>query len=204
MPSHLPPDTLIINRDLVTDWAADYDYVTQLTAPRRNWWQEFMRWLSDVINDTVIAFSNLSLTDSLYFIAGVLLLMGLCYIGWRNRERWFAPLMSRRKQVAYAVSDDSIYGQDFDALLRQAWQDGNYGECVRLIYLRHLRRLSDNRLIDWQPRRTPDTYIAQLQPGADRDSLCRLTQVYVRVRYGHYPATRDEVERLAQEEGGSL
>lgn len=200
------PDTLTADRLLLDSLATSgrYDYASQLTAPSSSWIRDWWDWVYKLLRDMERTVESQTLGDWLILAGGIVLIAILFYVCWRNRGRWFLPLLRPRTVVSYSVSDDSIYGTDFDAQLHQAWTDTNYAECVRLLYLRHLRRLSDERLIDWQPHRTPDTYVAQLPPGEQRQALQRLTAVFVRVRYGHYPTSRDEVERLAKQEGGGL
>ena len=47
--------------------------------------------------------------------------------------------------MEYTVTEDTIYGIDFDAEIARALALGNYNEAARMVYLQTLRWLSDNK-----------------------------------------------------------
>lgn len=197
-------DTLSVDTSRVAAWlnSGNYDYAHQLARPERNWWQELMEWLNEHLFEWQTKFENWTPTEVAGLLLGLLLLCIALYWLWRNRYRWTGRFSAPVRPVDYTISDDNIYGIDFDEALSQALRDENYAEALRIIYLRHLRRLSDAGKIEWKPQCTPDTYVYELPPGSDRDALRQLTGEYVRVRFGHYPATREQVEALLNKEGG--
>ena len=56
---------------------------------------------------------------------------------------------------------------------------------MRYVYLQTLRHLSDHALIDWMPQKTPTQYIREYP----KDDFHRLTNLFLRVRYGNFEAT---------------
>lgn len=63
----------------------------------------------------------------------------------------------------------------------------DYREAVRLLYLQTLKRLSDEKRIDWQPYKTPTQYINEVRIPVFR----QLTNHFLRVRYGNFEATEE-------------
>ena len=61
------------------------------------------------------------------------------------------------------------------------------GKAVRLLYLQTLKRLSDEKRIDWQPYKTPTQYINEVRIPVFR----QLTNHFLRVRYGNFEATEE-------------
>lgn len=97
------------------------------------------------------------------------------------RKKFEAPAL---RMTLAPDEEDTIYGVDFDAALQNAEVEQNYEQCIRLRYLQLLRLLHDKQKIYWQPGKTSTQYVNEvgLAPFA------ALTQTFVRVRYGKYPA----------------
>lgn len=199
------PDTLTVDTSLIAGWlrSGDYDYARQLARPERNWLQEFGEWLFEQMWKGQHAFSEWTLTQIVGFVVGVVIMCVAVFCLYRNRYRWAGGFFSPAVEVDYDISEDNIYGMDFDAALDRALTDENYAEALRVIYLRRLRRLSDAGKIEWKPQCTPDTYVFELPPGSDRESLRCLTAAYVRSRFGHYSVSREQVENLLSRKGGA-
>lgn len=198
-------DTLTTDSTLVTAWieSGDYDYDRQLSTPDYDLQSELWRAILNRLGRWEIELGEWTFAE----VAGTLIAVGalcavLVYL-WRNRYRRIAAGEKGNGNVDYTVADDNIYGVDFEKEISRACHDENFAEAVRLIYLRFLRRLSDRHVINWVYGSTPYTYILQAPPGKERQTLQRLTDEYLRVRYGHYPADRAQVEALEKlTEGG--
>ena len=89
--------------------------------------------------------------------------------------------------MEYTVSEDTIYGIDFNTEITRAAGNGNYREAIRLTYLKTLRLLSDREIIDWQPFKTPSQYTREFQ----NEKLRIMTNHFLRVRYGDFDADKD-------------
>ena len=94
----------------------------------------------------------------------------------------------------YDVEEDTIYGIDFDAEIDQAFQQHDYRQAVRLLYLQTLKQLSDAGRIDWQPSKTPMQYARQMNDAAFRE----LSNHFIRVRYGNFEATEPLFQQMRQ------
>ena len=68
-------------------------------------------------------------------------------------------MRSPKNKLPYEVGEDTIYGVDFSGGIADALSRSDYREAVRLLYLQTLKRLSDEKRIDWQPYKTPTQYI---------------------------------------------
>jgi len=199
------PDTLTVDTSRIAEWlrSGDYDYARQLARPESDWLQELWDWLLRQILQGQRAVSGWTLTEMVGTVVAFLIMCVAIFWLFRNRYRWAGRFFSPVVPVDYDISEDNIYGMDFEEALDRALRDENYAEALRVIYLRRLRRLSDAGKIEWKPQCTPDTYVFELPPGSDRESLRSLTAAYVRSRYGHYAVSREQVENIIKEEGGA-
>ena len=62
----------------------------------------------------------------------------------------------RQAPLEYEVTEDTIYGVDFEREIARAMERKDYREAMRFTYLQTLKMLSDHQLIDWQPFKTPN------------------------------------------------
>lgn len=189
-------DTLVADTACIGAWTSSgsYAYKEQLMMPERDLTEEWLEWLSRHFSEWDMHFSQWTPTKVAEVIVAVVAVCVGLYLLWHNRYRWVGTRRTGRVTVDYDVTDDNIYGIDFDRSIKASFEKQLYGETVRLCYLRFLRTLADRGIIVWQTGRTPQTYLASVPPGDDRRTLSRLTNLYVQLRYGHYPATRERAE----------
>ena len=204
-------DTLVIDSARIAQWQAqqDFDYNREIVGGGMT----FTEWLMMQVNELMEELFGQALSSSL--VQWILAILAVGVIGfiawylWRHNSGLF-----RRQEQGQAQGDDTedtIYGVDFDTAITEALAREDYREAIRLRYLQTLKTLTDANLIDWQPFKTPTQYVRELSAAS---SLCSggatanpaafrtLTDHFLRVRYGNFPATRplyDEVEKLGKE-----
>lgn len=179
-------DTLAYNIDLVNTWQADpsYYYNRELLTPDIN----IMEWLSRQIGKLLQElFGSRVMSEYGEVILIVLVVLLLLFFVWfiyKKRPSLFLRSYSQT-DISYEVSEDTIYGIDFEKAISHAVTSENYREAVRLLYLQTLKLLNDEERIVWQPYKTPTQYIYEVRMGA----FSRLTDHFLRVRYGNFEAT---------------
>lgn len=182
-------DTISYNAERLGEYLSDssYDYNRELIAPEPDLYSYFYRWLSKVLeglfgNRFAEAYTEPFLIG--LFIAIIFLVLWFIY---RKRPELF--MRSPKASLAYEVHEDSIYGVDFDAQIREALTRKDYKEASRLLYLQTLRELSDNEYIIWELYKTPTEYIYELKPENGRETFRVLTNTFLKVRYGNFDIT---------------
>lgn len=181
----LTTDTLGYDVDLVNVWQADpaYNYNRELLTPDVNileWigsqmaklWQEL--WGNEIVSEygetIVLAFTILFVLFLVWFI-------------YKKHPSLFVRLHAQAK--CSGMVEDTIYGVDFEQSISQAMLSGDYKEAVRLLYLQTLKSLDDDGRIVWQPYKTPTQYKYEVH----MEAFNRLTNDFLRVRYGNFEAT---------------
>mgnify|MGYP006988827169 CR=1 FL=1 len=106
-------------------------------------------------------------------------------------------------------NDLKITGIDFEDEISRAKANRNWREGIRHVYLKALRNLSDKEIIIWDKEKTPTEYDYE----AKIPKFSRLTNLFLRIRYGMYDASEaefllatlllDEVTKTAEEKGGT-
>lgn len=182
----------------------DFGYSRELVQVKSSTWQ----WMSDRLADWYHSLFNSVFPNEnnwyLWFIAAVMVIgIIIAIVMVRNRN------LLRRKEnndSGYVVTDDTIYGIDFEQQIEAALGRDDYRTALRMIYLQTLKWLDDNHHIHWQPQKTPSQYVREYRCAP----FNTLTTLFIRIRYGGFEADRalvDEALRMRAavcQEGASL
>lgn len=182
----------------------DFGYSRELVQVKSSTWQ----WMSDRLADWYQSLFNSVFPNEnnwyLWFIAAVMVIgIIIAIVMVRNRN------LLRRKEnndSGYVVTDDTIYGIDFEQQIEAALGRDDYRTALRMIYLQTLKWLDDNLHIHWQPQKTPSQYVREYRCAP----FNTLTTLFIRIRYGGFEADRalvDEAMRMRAavcQEGASL
>lgn len=182
----------------------DFGYSRELVQVKSSTWQ----WMSDRLADWYNSLFNSVFPNEnnwyLWFIAAVMVIgIIIAIVMVRNRN-----LLRRKENTdsGYVVTDDTIYGIDFEQQIEAALGRDDYRTALRMIYLQTLKWLDDNHHIHWQPQKTPSQYVREYRCAP----FNTLTTLFIRIRYGGFEADRalvDEALRMRAavcQEGASL
>ncbi|MDE5948116.1 MAG: DUF4129 domain-containing protein [Prevotella sp.] len=100
----------------------------------------------------------------------------------------------RKTPVGYEVAEDTIYGVDFPAEIAAAMEREDWRGAVRMTYLYVLKQLEDEGRIIWEPSKTPTQYTAEVATTDFR----YFSDMFLRVRYGNFPATRETIGEMTR------
>lgn len=95
------------------------------------------------------------------------------------------------KEVEIPVEED-IHKMEFEDLVQTAVNAGNFRLAVRLLYLRALRQLSEQGMIQWKPDKTNHDYIRELKDKSLRQGFSDITLIFEYIWYGEFPVNRDD------------
>ncbi len=88
--------------------------------------------------------------------------------------------------------EDNIHNADFDDLLDQAVNRGEYKLAVRIFYLRTIKQLSDKEFIKWKREKTNGHYAREMSNKAGGKDFALLTTIYEQVWFGNYQIKPDK------------
>lgn len=177
-----------------------------------NWLDYVIRWLDELLTDSSEYEHQMNDNSAgrivLTIIAIVVVLLALYLLLRYLRNSKMLFWREKNEGLDYELEEDTIYGIDFDADIKNALASGNYRAAVRLIYLKTLRNLNDDGCIVWTPHTTPSQYSRDLCD----PKFTELTDSYIRVRYGNHTATAELCDHLnalrqtitASEKGGDV
>lgn len=189
-------DTLRLTSEQYEAWHSDrsYDYDSQFATSGRSISSMIGEWLDKMMSSLVGNETYWEYRTWIWCTVAVVLLIVIFVFLWYKHPQLFQK-DSKAAGLEYDVVEDNIYGVDFESRLQKAIAAEDFSGAVRLRYLQTLRWLSDMKLIDWQPFKTPSQYSAEYT----YQSFRQLTILFQRVRYGGFVADRqifEEADRL--------
>ncbi len=195
-------DTLVADPARLSYWQSDpaFDYNAELSvSPPARRGNVLLDWLYDILSKLLeLIFGrqiDVNYTRAILIVLIFLFIVLLIWMMYKKRDRWLPYF--RASSVPHEVSEDTIYGVDFDADIRMAVSQGDYREAGRLIYLQTLRNLSDRELIFWELYKTPTQYLYELKKEDLRTSFRSLTNHFLQIRYGNFQATPYTFEQMS-------
>ncbi len=176
-------DTLTFNQALIEKWKDQgINYERDLQLKKKKETKEVKDDRSLNINKS---YNNFSMTMSI--VLAIALIVGLII--------YFSKNFADAQKVEVDLTDeDTIYGIDFEKVIREMESQGNYFQCIRMKYLQLLRQLHDEKYIFWTIAKTPTQYTYELKILEFK----MLTNIFMKIRYGNYPATQDLYNEFCQ------
>ncbi len=100
---------------------------------------------------------------------------------------------TKLKAEVLNLNDEQIIKEaDLDSLINEAVNGKDYRLAIRYYYLKILKQLIDNQLIDWHPDKTNRDYVNELKAKDLKTLFKHLTFIYDYVWYGKFtPAEKD-------------
>ncbi len=178
----------------------DYNYYEDQARDSRSIreiFNEFLRRMWLRLWDVEITETQSNVTFWIVLGAAILVLIAmLVYF----KPGWF--YIDQKRKPDYQVDDETIYGVDFDRMIREALSSGNYTDAIRWRYLQLLKKLQEKELIAWDPNKTVNEYVAMFKNVELKPRFKELSFLFLYFRYGNFEARKsqyDEVDRLSSE-----
>lgn len=86
---------------------------------------------------------------------------------------------------------------DLERFLRLAIENADYRAAIRIYYLMALKKLNTLKRIEWEPEKTNNDYILELEGAAEQVPFRKITTTYEVIWYGEAPIDLERYERVA-------
>lgn len=145
---------------------------------------KFIAWLLDrEVLDSEIPDYAIYLYYILAFAFGAILLFLIYKLGYIN---FFQKEDKEDDDILLEEIDKNTDEDTIDALIQNAKSNHEYRLATRLFYLKSLKKLSDNTLIDWRKGKTNADYVTELKSTNLKQEFQQLTSVFEYVWYGEF------------------
>jgi hypothetical protein len=112
-------------------------------------------------------------------------------------------LFKRPSAVIYpdesSLDVEDIFAVNYDEEIKKAVESQNYRLAIRLHYLRTLKVLADNNIIDYKHERTNSDYLFQLTNSAYYKDFFRLTRDFEYTWYGKFDLSSEAYAMIQQD-----
>lgn len=182
-------DTLVCDTARIAVWQSDpeYGYNSELVTPDLNLIGWIKRCVRDFLHDIFGTVFAEEYTEIVFVGVAIVIFLLVIWFLYKKRPELFMRM--RGDRLPYTIQEDTIYGIDFQSAINTALSRNDFREAIRLLYLQTLKQLSDEGCIHWQPYKTPTEYIYEVKTETLRAPFRKLTNSFLRVRYGNFAAT---------------
>ena len=175
---------------------AEFQYQEEVKIDKESWLARLSRQIREFLfgEDGARGVTFFRILVYLIGIAAlILIVLGLLKI----RITGIFGKSARKTGVAFEELNEDIHEMDFDQLVQEAVDQGNFRRAVRLHYLRSLKVLSDRELIEWRPYKTNHDYQTELRTTPWAKDFDELTRDFEYVWYGDFSLNSEEYQSVA-------
>lgn len=169
----------------------EFDY--SVSKPRESFWQKLLRKIDRVLRgifgETVFTRSEQFTTNLIRFFAiilvGILLYFVIKYILGKDGSFIFGK---KNKKLDLNVEElhENIHEINFPESIAKFEHTGDYRSAVRYQFLFILKKLSDKKLISWNPEKTNKDYVAEMKADHLKEAFADLSYIFDYVWYGEF------------------
>ncbi len=146
----------------------------------------FFNWLSDIFG-IQIDFIDYKILEIIIY---GLLAVGALYLLVRFLIENPISKVFKNEETAiegFSFIEENITEIDFEKLIAQAVQSGNYRLATRYLYLKSLKVLAKNKVIDWHYDKTNSDYLNEIKNDNAKQLFKSASYVYDYIWYGEFP-----------------
>lgn len=171
-----------------------YDY-EKVIPKDKSFFERVVEWIWSKY-DELMSMKYGRLTRNIIFM--VIGLSTIVFFFYKILKGGNTGIFESNKKVAHGFSLEAEVLQqiNFDEAIQQAMSAGNYNACIRLLYLKSLKVLSEKKLVNWQINKTNAAYIQELNKPAIRIPFESLTQYFEKVYYGNARSEKNDVDEM--------
>lgn len=177
----------------------DFDY--RLTKPRESIFAKFLKWLDKALNtlfgnvDTPNTFKYTEIIIKLFVIllVGFLLYFIITKLFLKEGNIFFSKKNKKLKIVTEDLHEN-IHDINFEKTIAEYEAKSNYRMATRYQFLSLLKKLSDQKLIDWNIEKTNRDYSRELKNDDQKKQFNRLTYIFENVWYGEIELDQSRYE----------
>ena len=166
----------------------DFDYDT-MEGEAENFLGRAINWFFNKLGEIF----GINLSPEMYqiikFIIYGLLIVFALYILVKllvgdNASSFFSR---KSKMVApLNIQEEHIENVDLDSYIKNALKEENYRLAIRYMYLKSLKLLSLNNIIDWHFEKTNSDYYREIQSESLKENFKKTSYLYDNIWYGEY------------------
>jgi hypothetical protein len=177
-------------------YTGDKDFKYEDTPPvDTDWWGRFWKWFWSLLENTI---ENNVTGQLIGYLALALLIALAVFIIFKVMGIDLKIFSGKSKSIdiPYLESEDNIHEINFNQEIEAAIAANNFRLAIRLFYLQILKQLNDAGQIQWQPEKTNNAYVLEIQDAGKKHIFKNLTDQFEYVWYGEFAINRQEFDQI--------
>ncbi|SEM55009.1 protein of unknown function [Chryseobacterium taichungense] len=179
----------------------DFDYTT--VKPRMSLWQKLMAKIAKILNsifgETIFTKSG-NIAGILVRLFAILLVGFLLYFIIKYLISKDGNFLFGKKNKKVTIKDEelreNIHEINFPESILKFEKSGDFRSAVRYQFLFVLKKLSDKKLITWNPEKTNKDYVAELKAAHLKDEFFNLSYIFDYVWYGEFNISEESYQKF--------
>ena len=169
----------------------DFDYTT--SKPRESFFEKLQRKLAQLLRSI---FGETSLETSSQITSVVIRLFAILVAGFllyfiikfliNTKGSLFFGKKNKKLEINEEELHENIHEINFPQSIAKFENNGDYRSAVRYQFLFILKKLSDKKLIIWNPEKTNKDYVAELKAAHLKNEFYNLSYIFDYVWYGEF------------------
>lgn len=167
----------------------DFNYNLNPEEPQ-NWIEKFWRWLNNLIDSVRNSEGYYKTIDYLLYglMAATIIVIIIGLIKSDIRGLFYGKRQQRIRATEYV---EDIHQLNFDELISNAIENKNYKLVIRYLYLKTLKVLSDNAIIELNINKTNHEYYSEIKNLVIANSFNQATRRFEWIWYGSFPVDKE-------------
>jgi len=182
--------------------APEFDYERKENNKQLSKLQQFLRWLSDLFSfEGSGDGKGFSIGQIVKAIAAGIIILVVVYIIARallKKEGYWIFGKARKNIASKDIDIENIETADFQSLISNTQQAGDYRLGIRYYYLWLLKILAYNNIIKWHSDKTNSDYLYEIKDEALRSQFRYLSYIYDYSWYGEFPVNEVDYAKAAK------
>ncbi|WEK69256.1 MAG: DUF4129 domain-containing protein [Candidatus Chryseobacterium colombiense] len=182
----------------------EFDY--SVSKPRESFLEKLqkkiIRLIESIFGKTSLS-SSAKFTDVLIrlfaiVLVGFLLYFIIKYLLGKDGSFIFGR-KNKKLDIAEKELHENIHEINFPESIAQFENSGEYRSAVRYQFLYILKKLSDRKIIVWNPEKTNKDYVAELKEERLKNDFSKLSYIFDYVWYGEFGIDKEDYARFKQQ-----
>lgn len=179
----------------------DFNYTT--TKPRMSVWEKLMKKIVEILNSIFgeTVFTNSSNIAGMLvrlfaiILAGFLLYFIIKYLIGKDGNFLFGK-KNKKVDLKDEELHENIHEINFPESILKFEKSGDFRSAVRYQFLFVLKKLSDKKLIAWNPEKTNKDYVAELKAPHLKEEFFQLSYIFEYVWYGEFSISEESYQQF--------
>lgn len=175
----------------------EFDYT--LVKPKESIMERMLRRISKILSSIfgeMDPFKAGDIATTIFRIIAIGVIGFLLYFLIRflvgKDGNFFFSKKNKKLKIASHDLDENIHEIDFHTSIAQYEAQKDWRYAIRYQFLFVLKKLSDQKIIDWNPEKTNKDYLKEIQNSSDKQAFRKLVYIFDNVWYGEFEVGESE------------